>query len=169
MKATERVLATSAGREAEALIEQARRRRRRRHWVIALALAAVLAVVLAVVAGAGGGAGGRLRVQGGKRPPGASAAPRLGVRWRARVPAGVVSMTAAYGSLWVAGIGAVTRMEPASGQVTARIPTPLTGELSDAASLGGTIWVSSGTTSRHAGVLYQIDPATNRVLRTVPV
>jgi hypothetical protein len=84
------------------------------------------------------------------------------------VPAGVVSITAADGSLWVTGIGAVTRMDPASGQVTARIPTPLTGDLSDVASLGGRIWVSSGNQARRAGVLYQIDPATNRVARAVP-
>ena len=168
MKTTERAPAAATELAAEALIEQARRRRRRRHWVIALAAAAVPAVILAVLAGAGGGTRDRPGRHGGK-PPVAGAAPELGVRWRAKVPAGVVSMTAAYGSLWVTGIGAVTRMDPASGQVTARIPTPLTGELSDAASLGGTIWVSSGTTSRHAGVLYQIDPFTNRVLRTVPV
>jgi len=168
MKATERVLATSAGREAEALIEQARRRRRRRHWVIALALAAVLAVVLAVVAGAGGGTRGRSVAHGGRAPgAGAGSVSKLGVRWRARVPAGVVSMTAADGSLWVTGLGAVTRMDPASGQLAARIPTPLTGDLSDVASLNGTIWVSSGN-PRRAGVLYQIDPATNRVLRAVP-
>src|SRR5215472_11303213 len=147
MTATERVLAATAGRVAEALIEQARRRQRRRHWVIALAAAAVLAAVLAVLAGAGGGTRERFGGHGGKLPPVAGAAPRLGVRWRAKVPAGVVSMTAAYGSLWVTGIGAVTRMDPASGHLAARIPTPLTGQLSDVASLGGTIWVSSGNPS----------------------
>jgi len=168
MTATERVLAATAGRVAEALIEQARRRQRRRHWVIALAAAAVLAAVLAVLAGAGGGTRERFGGHGGKLPPVAGAAPKLGVRWRAKVPAGVVSMTAAYGSLWVTGIGAVTRMDPASGHLAARIPTPLTGQLSDVASLGGTIWVSSGNPSRRVGVLYQIDPATNRALRTVP-
>src|SRR5262245_5606219 len=168
MKATERVPAESAGREAEALIEQARRRRRRRRWAIALAVAAVLAGVLAVLAGAGGGTRDRSGGHGGKLPPVAGAAPRLGVQWRAKVPAGVVSMTAAYGSLWVTGLGALTRMDPASGQVAARILTPLTGQWSDVAGLGGTIWVSSGNPSRRAGVLYQIDPATNRVLRAVP-
>ncbi len=168
MKTTERVPAAPAGREAEALIEQARRRQRRRRWVIALAVAAGLAAVLAVLVGAGGGTRDRSGGHGGRVPPGAGAAPKLGVHWRAKVPAGVVSMTAAYRSLWVTGIGAVTRMDPASGHLAARIPTPLTGPLSDVASLGGTIWVSSGNPARRAGVLYQIDPATNQVLRTVP-
>lgn len=169
MKTREQVPAASAGREAEALIEQARRRQRRRYWVIAVGVAAVVAVALAVLASAGGGTRGRFVAQGGKRPPGASAAPKIGVRWQAKVPAGVVSMKAAYGSLWVTGFGAVTRLDPDSGRVAARIPTPLTGELSDVASLGGRIWVSSGNPGRRAGVLYQIDPATNRVTRTLSV
>jgi hypothetical protein len=169
MKTTERMIAAAPGLEAGAIIEQARRRQHRRHQVIAVAVAAVLVGALAVMASAGGGTGGRSLAQGGNRPAGAGAAPKLGVRWQARVPAGVVSMTAAYGSLWVTGISAVTRMDPASGHVAARIPTPLTRQLSDVASLDGSIWVSSGNPGRRVGVLYQIDPATNRIARTVSV
>jgi hypothetical protein len=170
MKATERMPVTSAGLEAGALIEQARRRKRRRRWVIAVAVAAVFAVVLAFMATGGGGTGGRVVARGGKHPAGAGTVGKLGVRWQAKVPAGVLSITTAYGSLWVTGIGAVTRMDPASGQVTARIPTPRTTDLSDAVGLDGKIWVSSGGFGgRSADLLYEIDPATNRVSRTVSV
>jgi hypothetical protein len=164
-----RVTAAPAGTEAEALIEQARRRHRRRRWLIAVAAAAALAVVAAVVTG-GGGTGGRIVAHAGKHPAGAGAVPRLGVRWQAKVRAGVISITAAYGSLWVTGVGAVTRIDPASGRVTAHIRTPRMTVLSDAAGLDGRIWVSSGGFGGRSGdVLYEIDPATNRVTRTVSV
>ena len=169
MKTIERALAPSPGLDAEALIEEARWRQRRRRWVIAVAVAAVFASLLGLMASAGGGTPVRSLVQGGKRAPGAGAVPKLGVRWRTKVPAGVVSMAAAYGSLWVTGRSAVTRMDATSGKVTARIATPLTRELSDVASLDGRIWVSSGGLGDKAGVLYGIDPATNRVSRTVSV
>lgn len=79
MKTRDRVPAAPAGREAEALIERARRRQRRRHWVIAAGVAAVVAVLLAVMASAGGGIWGRFAAQGGKQPPGsgAGALPKL--------------------------------------------------------------------------------------------
>src|SRR5690349_8065967 len=99
MKTTERVIAGPAGPQADALIERARRRQRHRRWVIVVAAAAVLAVVVAVMANGGGGTGGRVVAHGGKHhPAGAGAVPKLGVRWQAKVPAGVISITAAYGS-----------------------------------------------------------------------
>jgi streptogramin lyase len=60
----------------------------------------------------------------------------------------------------------VLRVDAASGRVLARIRTPGVGYDSQvAAGLGG-VWVTSG---RDAGLVYRIDPRTDRVLTTVAV
>ncbi len=90
----------------------------------------------------------------------------LRLLWRARVPAGVVSMTLAHGSLWVTGEGAVSRVDPGSGRTIARIAAPEASEEAGVAALAGAIWVSSGQLGSSGGILYEIDPRTNRVIRT---
>jgi hypothetical protein len=163
---TERAPSSAPG--VEVLIKEARRRQRRRRRVIAAAVGTLLAVVVPAIVSTGGGAIRRPETPA-QEPSKAGAVAQLNVRWRTKVTAGVVSMTLANGSLWVAGIGAVTRMDATSGLVIARIATPRTRELSDVASLDGMIWVSSGGFGDNAGVLYGIDPVTNRIARTVSV
>jgi hypothetical protein len=80
---------------------------------------------------------------------------------RLRVRAGVVDMTIAKGDLWVAGFGAVSRIDPATGRLLARIAIAAVGDLSQIAAAGGSIWVTS------ADGVYRIDDATNRVVAAV--
>ena len=89
MKTRDRMPAALAPPEAEAIIEQARRRQRRRWRAISLTAAAVLAGGLAVMGVAQGGIRVPLAAQGGARPAGArtAALPPLSgqarVTWRA--------------------------------------------------------------------------------------
>lgn len=166
MPTTERAPSSTPG--VETLIKEARRRQWRRRSVTAGVIGTVVAAVLTVIASSGGGAIRRLE-KAAHEPQSAGAAPQLKVRWRTKVAAGVDDLTFADGSLWVAGFGAVTRMDAMSGRVTARIDTPRTRELSDVASLDGVIWVSSGGFGDNTGVLYGINPVTNRIARTVSV
>lgn len=144
-----------------------RRRRRPRRWRRGGA-GLIAAAALVIGAGVGAGDSNRAPVEAGKRSPGSTPAVSLRISWRRAVPAGVVSLTLADGSLWITGIGAVTRMDPASGQLTARISAPGIRELSDVVSFDGGIWISSGGFSDR-GFLDEIDPATNRVVRTFPL
>jgi virginiamycin B lyase len=73
-----------------------------------------------------------------------------------------------FGATWVAGQGALLRIDPRSNRVVATIPTPLTGtdENASIAFGEGAVWVTSGQAN---GVVYRIDPATNRVTATIEV
>jgi streptogramin lyase len=70
------------------------------------------------------------------------------------------------GALWVAGFGAVSRLDPATGHVEDRIPTPGTGDYSSIAVGYASVWVTAGG---GGGTVYRIDPSTNRVKATVHV
>jgi streptogramin lyase len=68
----------------------------------------------------------------------------------------------AYGSLWlVTQSGRLDRFDPATGRVLARIPVGLASY--EAVAAHGSVWVSN----RNSGTLSQINPATNRVMRTI--
>jgi len=82
---------------------------------------------------------------------------------RTHVAAGAVALATGYGSLWVSGFDAVSRLEPAGGRVLARIRTPGTGDYSQVAVGYRSVWVTS--TAR--GVVYRIDPSTDRMIATV--
>ncbi|MGI8712429.1 MAG: hypothetical protein ACR2NR_04455 [Solirubrobacteraceae bacterium] len=79
------------------------------------------------------------------------------------VGSGAVELATGFGSLWLSGFGAVTRLEPAGGRVVARIRTPGTGDYSDVAVGDRSVWV----TSPARGVVYRIDPRSDRVIATV--
>ena len=69
-------------------------------------------------------------------------------------------MAAGAGALWVAGSDHVTRIDPASNSVVARIPVGATGSgPADVAFGGGAVWVPVAA----PGALFAIDPATNKV------
>ena len=80
------------------------------------------------------------------------------------VASGAVALATGYGSLWVSGFDSVSRLEPASGRVVARIRTPGTGDYSHQAVGDGGVWATS---SSARGVVYRIDPSRDRVIATM--
>jgi len=81
-----------------------------------------------------------------------------------RVRAGVVALATADGSLWVSGSGAISRIDPATGRLLARIATPSAGDLTHMAIGEGSVWA---TGDYDASVVYRIDPVTDRVAATI--
>jgi hypothetical protein len=73
---------------------------------------------------------------------------------------------AGAGAVWVAGQGALLRIDLRTNRVVATIPTPLTGQYASIAFGEGAVWVTSGQTN---GVVYRVDPATNRVTAAISV
>ncbi len=69
-------------------------------------------------------------------------------------------------ALWVADFGDVSRLDPASGRLVARIGTASTGQDSQIALGDGSVWVTGGI---QRPLIYRIDPATNRVIARVHV
>ncbi len=63
-------------------------------------------------------------------------------------------------ALWVVDFGDVSRLDPASGRLVARISTPGTGQDSQIALGDGSVWVTAGI---RRPLVYRIDPATDRV------
>lgn len=159
--------AVASGFDAEALIKEARRRQRKRHWLIAATITAVVAVVV-TIAGIGGGIPTRGSRSRDRPAPVHAARQALRVRWRVKVAAGVAAVTLADGSLWVAGSGEVTRLDPLSGRVIARIRTR-TLQVPDVIGFDGRIWVSSGGFGDNVGALYEINPQTDKVARAFRV
>lgn len=64
--------------------------------------------------------------------------------------------------MWVAGFGAVSRLDPVTGRIEDRVRTPNTGDYSRIAVGDGSVWITAG-----GGAVYRIDPSTNRVVATV--
>jgi hypothetical protein len=73
---------------------------------------------------------------------------------------------AGAGAVWVAGQGALLRVDLQTNRVVATIPTPLTGGFASVAFGEGAVWVTSGQAD---GVVYRVDPASNRVTAAIPV
>jgi hypothetical protein len=82
------------------------------------------------------------------------------------VSTSLTGIGAAAGGVWVAGQGALLRIDPQTNRVVATIPTPLTGQLASVAFGEGVVWVTSGQAN---GVVYRIDPASNRVTAAISV
>jgi virginiamycin B lyase len=136
------------------------RRRRRAAAANVLALALVVAVV---------GVAWRALPTGSRDPAatGPSVAPgRPVVAARIRLDRPLCHVEVGYGAVWVTSSGALTRIDPASNQIVARIPTPLADQFPSIAFGEGAVWVTSGQSN---GVVYRIDPATNRVTATIPL
>jgi hypothetical protein len=73
---------------------------------------------------------------------------------------------AGAGAVWVAGQGALLRIDLRTNRVVATIPTPLTGQYASIAFGEGAVWVTSGQVN---GVVYRVDPASNRVTAAIGV
>jgi hypothetical protein len=71
-----------------------------------------------------------------------------------------------FGAIWVAGQGALLRIDLRTNRVVATIPTPVTGESASIAFGEGAVWVTSGQAN---GVVYRVDPAANRVTAAIGV
>jgi hypothetical protein len=82
------------------------------------------------------------------------------------VSTSLTGIGAAAGGVWVAGQGALLRIDPQTNRVVATIPTPLTGQLASVAFGEGAVWVTSGQAN---GVVYRVDPASNRVTAAISV
>jgi hypothetical protein len=153
---------------ARLLIEEARRRQRRRRFLLAVALLVLAAGVSAAMIGGGATKSPASR---GTGQPSPGSMPALRIEWRARVRGAVDSLTYSGGSVWItdwaSGKGSLLRLNASTGRVTAIISIPQLRELSGVAGLDGRIWVTSGHFAGQHGVLYEIDPATNRIVRII--
>jgi hypothetical protein len=104
MKTRDRVATALVTHEAQAIIEQARRRQRRRHRMIGLELVAVVAAWLAVMSVASGGIWNPFAAQGGARSAGARTDARPPLSGQARV----TSRTTLGGVVYSYGGGGIT-------------------------------------------------------------
>lgn len=76
------------------------------------------------------------------------------------------SMAAGAGAVWVAGSDQVTRVDPATNTVAARIPVAATGAGPAGVAVGaGAVWVPVAI----PGALWGIDPATDKVTSKIPL
>jgi len=141
------------------------RRLRREPWRRA-ALVAGLALAVLVVSVAPG-----LLARRAEQPP----VPTIGtpvipgrpvVAARIRLDRSFADVDAGFGAAWVAGQGALLRIDLRTNRVVATIPTPVTGENASIAFGEGAVWVTSGQAN---GVVYRVDPAANRVTTAIGV
>jgi virginiamycin B lyase len=149
------------------------RRLRREPWR-QVVLAAVVALAIAAVAVAPGAV---TRWTKGTRTVGPAPgtvtsttsllSPRLMVVARIKLPRGVVDVASGEGAVWVAGFGQLARIDPRSNRVVVTIPTLGSDEGARLAIAAGSVWATSGSTTR--GAVYRIDPVTNRVTATIPM
>jgi hypothetical protein len=154
------------GREAEPdAWPRLQRRLRREPWRRA-ALVAGLALAVLVVSVVPG-----LLARRTQQPPvptvGTPVVPgRPVVAARIRLDRSFSDVDVSFGATWVAGQGALLRIDKGTNRVVATIPTPLTGENASIAFGEGAVWVTSGQAN---GVVYRVDPANNRITATIGV
>jgi hypothetical protein len=99
-------------------------------------------------------------------PPSATTAPPSPVVATIGTGGFANGMTAGAGSLWVAGGGEVTRIDPATNNVAARIPVDASGSGPAAVAFGsGAVWAPVAM----PGALWVIDPATDKVTAKIPL
>jgi DNA-binding beta-propeller fold protein YncE len=166
-----------AGTEAEALIQEARRRQHRRWLAAGVAMAVVAAATATVIAGSG--AGSRLRFPGSQGLPAhrhglpAAAAARaatLVTVSQTRLPKGNwLSLAVRYGAVWVTGIGVTYQINAVTGEIVRTIPTPggLPGYPSCPSSVAagaGAVWVTHSCRG-----IYRIDPHSGRVTASLRI
>jgi YVTN family beta-propeller protein len=75
-------------------------------------------------------------------------------------------MVAGAGAVWVVGSDEVTRIDPATNSVTARVPVAATGSGPAAVAVGaGAVWVPVAVPA----ALWGIDPGSNKVMARIPL
>lgn len=140
-----------------------RRQDRRPHRLAAAlgaALVAAIVAAVAIVVSIGGHARSSMQVEHRL----VDNAVRLVPAGTVNVGAGPADLLFADGSLWLAGQGFITRMNPVDGHEQARIPVPpkVIGPAQLAAG-AGSLWLAY----QGAGQVQRIDPRTNRVIATI--
>ncbi len=141
------------------------RRLRREPWRRAALVAGLALAVLAVSVAPG------LLARRAEQPPvptvGTPVVPgRPVVAARIRLDRSFTDVDVGFGAIWVAGQGALLRIDLRTNRVVATIPMPLTGENASIAFGEGAVWVTSGQAN---GVVYRVDPAANRVTAAIGV
>jgi virginiamycin B lyase len=154
------------GREAQPdAWPRLQRRLRREPWRRAALVAGLALTVLTVSAAPG------LLARRTEQPPvptvGSPVVPgRPVVAARIRLDRSFTDVDVGFGAIWVAGQGALLRIDLRTNRVVAIIPTPVSGESASIAFGEGAVWVTSGQAN---GVVYRVDPAANRVTATIGV
>lgn len=87
---------------------------------------------------------------------------------KSHLRSGAEDLATSGGALWVAGFQAVSRLDPVTGRVVARIRIPGVANDRSIAVGDGSIWITSGITTVPGGV-YRIDPSTDRVVAIIHV
>jgi hypothetical protein len=88
---------------------------------------------------------------------------KVGAPTTLRVPA--MDMLFAFGSIWASQPDRVSRIDPATGRVTATVPVPGTSDFRNLAAGADAIWVDDSGTE----TLTRIDAARNRATATIPM
>jgi hypothetical protein len=90
---------------------------------------------------------------------------RLVLGARLQLAPGITDVAVGNGGVWVTGGSGVTRIDPATDQVLARIPIPGTGDHSRIAIGEGSVWVTAPELGDDGsrGNLVRIDPATSEI------
>jgi virginiamycin B lyase len=154
------------GREAQPdAWPRLQRRLRREPWRRAALVAGLALAVLTVSVAPG------LLARRTEQPPvptvGTPVMPgRPVVAARIRLDRSFTDIDVGFGAIWVAGQGALLRIDLRTNRVVATIPTPVAGESTSIAFGEGAVWVTSGQAN---GVVYRVDPAANRVTATIGV
>ena len=154
------------GREAQPdAWPRLQRRLRREPWRRAALVAGLALAVLTVSVAPG------LLARRTEQPPvptvGTPVVPgRPVVAARIRLDRSFTDVDVGFGAIWVAGQGALLRIDLRTNRVVATIPTPVTGENASIAFGEGAVWVTSGQAN---GVVYRVDPAVNRVTAAIGV
>jgi hypothetical protein len=154
------------GREAQPdAWPRLQRRLRREPWRRAALVAGLALAVLTVSVAPG------LLARRTEQPPvptvGTPVVPgRPVVAARIRLDRSFTDVDVGFGAIWVAGQGALLRIDLRTNRVVATIPTPVTGESASIAFGEGAVWVTSGQAN---GVVYRVDPAANRVTAAIGV
>jgi DNA-binding beta-propeller fold protein YncE len=141
------------------------RRLRREPWRRTVLVAGLVLAVLAGIVAPG------LLARRTGQPP----APTLGtpvvpgrpvVAARIRLDRPFSDVDVGFGAIWVAGQDGLLRVDLRTNRVVATIPVPLAGRYASVAFGEGAVWMTSGEAD---GVVYRVDPASNRVTARIGV
>jgi streptogramin lyase len=80
------------------------------------------------------------------------------------IPSGAVDVAVEGGTVWVSGVGMLTRLDAGTGRVVDTVRTPGTEDYSQVAVGLGAVWVTAD-----GGWLYRVDPATDRVAVAIAI
>ena len=126
--------------------------------------AAIAALIVSVVAASSLTAASYLRHKlGSSGAARGRSEQQLTVVSRLHLPGGGWDVAAGAGAVWIGGLGVTYKVDPATGKITATVPTAGTDEFSRMAVGFGAVWITGGNRpGDHLGIL-RISPADDRV------